>query len=55
MSSVSMKTCPSHRATPRLATIPKLRKTATSSGVQRHLTSPVVAERAQTLPSFVVM
>ena len=54
MSSVSTKTWPSQRATPRLATMPKFRKTATSSGVQRHLTLPVVASSAQTLSSFVV-
>ena len=38
MSSVSTKTCPSQSATPRFATMPKFRKTATLSGVQRHLT-----------------
>ena len=54
MSSVRTNTCPSHSATPRFATIPKLRKTATLSGVQRHLTSPVVAFKAKTLSSFVV-
>ncbi len=54
MSRVNTNTWPSHRATPRLATIPKLRKTATLSGVQRHFTLPVVASSAQTLSSFVV-
>jgi hypothetical protein len=54
MSSVSRKICPSQSATPRFATIPKLRKTATLSGCQRHFTAPVVALRAKTLSSFVV-
>ena len=43
MLSVSTKTWPSQKATPRLATWPKSQKTATSLGDQRHLTSPVVA------------
>jgi hypothetical protein len=53
MSSVSRNTWPSQSATPRFATMPKLRKTATLSGCQRHFTAPVVAFSAKTLPSFV--
>ncbi len=55
MLSVSTKTWPSQRATPRFATWPKSLKTATSLGDQRHFTWPVVALRAQTLSLLVVM
>ena len=54
MSMFSTNTLPSQTATPRLATMPALLKTAICSGYHFQITLPVVASSAYVFPSPVV-